>query len=223
MFARIITKLRRAKGFIAPMADEQEASVGEAAQEFINACVDARKAWYRTNLLAIAKPLVLSSVREALKNRDGKEITALLLDIMGPVAPVELKDAMSASTISHREMAGLVCTLAMSIEVAKRGPDESVDLIAVKAMLVNWISCGAFFLDTPENKESRQARRMASIFSDLEQPSRVRLSVLAPLAPALESMIVVSELGRGMVSVLEQTAEKVARTKHKIDQTMAVN
>lgn len=198
-----------------------------AGQEFIDACVGARKAWHRTNLLALTNPTIAGKTRQTLKSKDPLAITALFLEVMGPVAPSKLKDAMGSSSVGHQEMAGLLCTLAVRVAVARQRDEVSIDLADVKQMLVNWIGHGSFGVS--ENmmeceREATSASKMSDLFASQHHPERVRLAVVAPLAPALESLIVISLISESVFEMMVATSVKVAKTKamadHLTDETV---
>jgi len=197
-----------------PVADGRESSAPAASREFLAACADTQKAWYQSNLLSICKQHSLRGARDALRRQSGGEIVELLLEVMGPVAPAKLKDAMGSVSNHHREMAKLVCSLAMRLAVAERQPGAMVDLAEVKAMLVHWIDEGSFGKGDAV-AEDRQARRMASLLAGSEYADRVRLTIIAPLAPALESLIVVSKLSESMVSVMASTESRASHLGQK--------
>lgn len=196
----------------------------KAAQEFTGACEDVRKAWFQSHLLSISKPQVISRVRLALVNQDYRALTALMLEIMGPVAPIDPRDAMGPVSAGHQAMAGIVCSMAMRVAIASRREGTCIDLQDVKQMLLNWIEFGDFGVRPPvtqltveqqaqQSQVSLEARRMASVFDGNKYPERMRLAVLAPLAPPLESLIVVSTLSETMLQVMSRTADQVAGLK----------
>lgn len=202
---------------------------GKAAQEFTSACDDVRKAWHHSHLLSISKPAVMARARLALVNQGGGDITALLLEIMGPVAPINPRDAMGSASVGHRALAGIVCAMAVRVAIASRQEGQNIDLQDVKQMLVNWIEFGDFGVArktrnitqeqmAQENQTIKEAKRMAGVFDGNKHPERMRLAVLAPLAPPLESLIVVSTLSETMFQVMTQTAEQVKGLKAAADE-----
>lgn len=186
-----------------------EKSVSEL--EFLNACVDARKAWHGTNMLSITKPDTVNRVKHALVASDGPDLTKLLLEIMGPVAPAQIKDAMGTMSVAHRELAGLMCSLAFRIAVLKRTEGNPVDLTIAKDLLASWITTGEFHFETEEllpRKYLNEAKKISELFKQSDQADRIRLSIVAPLAPALESMLVISKFCNSSVSNLVQMSQR---------------
>lgn len=180
---------------------------------FVSGCSDARKAWHRTNLLSITNPAIAGRVKKSLMDCNATEITDLLLEIMGPVAPVDIRDAMGSSSVGHRKLAGLVFSLSMRVGVAKRVTGQMVDLEEIKAMLIKWIDVGnfgTFKAGEIGEAESSQAQKISALFNTEKHPGRIRLAIAAPLAPALESLIVISLLSDAVLSMMTQTARQVS-------------
>jgi hypothetical protein len=192
-------------------------SAQDAANRFEKACYDARKAWHQTNLLAMTSQMTVAQVKQQLMSGDAAAITDLLLEVMGPVAPIDPRDAMGTSSLGHRKMAGLVCLMAMRITVASSGSHRMPDLGRVKSMLMGWIREGDFGeVDPSSARWGQDAQKMAAIFDAEESPFGVRLAIVAPLAPALESMIVISSLSDVVVDLMKKTAKKIKDMEAKM-------
>lgn len=187
-----------------------------ASREFLEACEATRKSWHKTNLLSLSNPGVIRKATYSLRHDDGPNLSKLVLEVMGPIAPVKIKDAMGLMTVRHREVAGLICTLAMRCGVADRAPGQAVDLDAVKKMLINWIDGGDFGVP---GVFATQARAIAELMEKTNDTGlstdRLRLAIVAPLAPALESLIVVSLLGDSLLDILDRTKKNTASIKER--------
>lgn len=183
-----------------------------ASDEFIRACSDAQKAWHQTNLLSITKSKVIARVKQILKNGDVKEVLDLLLEIMGPVAPINLKDAMSSATVAHREMAGIIAKLSIQVVRNQKSTEEAIDMQRVKSLIIHWIDHGELSLNKVDPVHV-QARRINDLFQKSDVPERIRLAICSPLAPAIESMIVISRLNDSIIDVFAKTSEKLNRSK----------
>lgn len=193
-----------------------------ASHDFVDACSSARKAWHRTNLLAISKPATIGRVKQSMIHDNATVLKDLLLDIMGPVAPITPKDAMGSASVGHREMAGLICLSAMRIGCLVRKKGDMIDLELIKNLLLSWIDFGEFRFSASISMKGideavASAKGMGLVFSSVNYPDRVRLAVVAPLAPALESMIVISILSDSVVKMMSKTADHVAEIKVMTD------
>lgn len=187
-----------------------------ASKEFLEACEATRKGWHQTNLLSLSNPVVMRKARYSLRHDDGPNLSKLILEVMGPIAPVKIKDAMGLMTVRHREVAGLICTLAMRCGVADRAPGQAVDLDAVKKMFTNWIDSGDFGVPGVFATQARAIAELMEKTNDTDlSTDRLRLAIVAPLAPALESLMVVSRLGETMLDVLDRTKKNTASIKER--------
>lgn len=187
-----------------------------ASREFIEACEATRKSWHKTNLLSLSNPGVIRKATYSLRHDDGPNLSKLVLEVMGPIAPVKIKDAMGLMTVRHREVAGLICTLAMRCGVANRAPGQVLDLDAVKKMLINWIDSGDFGVPGVFATQARAIAELMEKTNDTDlSTDRLRLAIVAPLAPALESLIVVSLLGDSLLDILDRTKKNTASIKER--------
>lgn len=191
-----------------------------AAQEFRAALADVRKAWHRTNLISLSNAGVMRQVRDGLRDAGAQQLVSLTLDVMGPIRPVDMRDYMGETVGKHRELLALVYQLALKAALRDRAAGQVVDLALVKALLENWIAAGR--LEGADSAESRDSARIADLMAkdtrlqtswgvrrkveDVE-PARVRLALLAPLAPALESLQVVAQLDEALIGVMAQKVD----------------
>lgn len=198
-----------------PGSGSEPVQVG-ASREFIEACEATRKSWHKTNLLSLSNPGVIRKATYSLRHDDGPNLSKLVLEVMGPIAPVKIKDAMGLMTVRHREVAGLICTLAMRCGVANRAPGQVLDLDAVKKMLINWIDSGDFGVPGVFATQARAIAELMEKTNDTDlSTDRLRLAIVAPLAPALESLIVVSLLGDSLLDILDRTKKNTASIKER--------
>lgn len=194
--------------------------ISSASEDFLGACASARTAWHKTSLLSLSKTSTILNVKDEIKSGTAERITEIILEVMGPVAPVKLKDAMNLTTFRHRELAGIVCLLAVRRAFKARKKDQPIDLDEIKSMLVRWIDFGHLspVAEVRSGKsKSKDAEVLQSMdISDLiaqtcpQQAPRLRLAVIAPLAPAIESLIIVSRLSDSYLSMMDQTHAKVS-------------
>ena len=203
-----------------------------ASDSFAGACADTVKAWHQGRLLSMANPQVLARMRESLVQRDANKVCALWIEIMGPVAPAQIKDALNHSAKSHADMAAMVATQALRLEMLRvfvriGGCAPAIDLERVKSDLMRWIDVGEFTpasddVDSEDGEMSERTRaqavRMADVLKDAAYPAanaqRIRLALLAPLAPALQSMIVLMRAPPLPNLVPETTVPQVAEAMH---------
>lgn len=196
----------------------------EASEKiFIGACDDVRKAWFQTNMLGLAKGMTVKRVRQQLRECDAPELVALALDVMGPIRPLELRGYMGDAVAKHREAAGLVLRLCIREALPRRAAGEMLDVARVKAMLLQWIRTGRL-----EGESSQAAMYLGQIGSLMAErttspepwladvlvrygvkprservdPSRVRLALVAPLAPAVESLLIVAGIDESLISAM---------------------
>jgi hypothetical protein len=76
---------------------------GAAAQRYLGACADTRKAWYSTSMLSRARPQQMLRVRQELASGDARRIAHLLCDMSGPMHPgaaVRAQDPMTRSGVA---------------------------------------------------------------------------------------------------------------------------
>ena len=76
---------------------------GAAAQRYLGACADTRKAWYSTSMLSRARPQQMLRVRDELASGDARRIAHLLCDMSGPMHPgaaVRAQDPMTRSGVA---------------------------------------------------------------------------------------------------------------------------
>ena len=192
-------------------------------KEWLGACADTRKAWSQTQLQSMVTASAMESLtqalQEALLHNDCDRLVALWLNVMGPVAPANLSianvsEAYGRTSELHKEMAAFVATATMRMALLRcHGVTDSPEAVlqAAKEDLCSWIATGAFRPWTESNaglnaetsvrayQSEMQAhwehgKRLGFMFKDVAQPARVRLAIAAPLAPALESMVIIESL-----------------------------
>lgn len=76
---------------------------GAAAQRYLGACADTRKAWHNTSMLSRARPQQMLRLREELASADARRIASLLCDMSGPMHPgaaVRAQDPMTRSGVA---------------------------------------------------------------------------------------------------------------------------
>lgn len=190
---------------------------------FVGACDDVRKAWFQTNMLGLAKGMTVKRVRQQLRECDAPELVALTLDVMGPIRPLDLRAYMGDVVAKQREAAGLVLRLCLREALQYRAAGEMLDVARVKALLLQWIRTGG--LEDQSSPAAKDLARIGALIaerttspepgladilvqygvkprSERVDPSRIRLALVAPLAPALESMLIVAGIDEGLVAVM---------------------
>lgn len=190
---------------------------------FIGACDDVRKAWFQTNMLGLAKGMTVKRVREQLRVCDAPDLAALALDVMGPIRPLDFRGYMGDVVAKHREAAGLVLRLCLREALRHRAAGEMLDVASVKSMLLQWISMGR--LEDESSPAAQDLRRIGALMAERTaspepwlaevllrygvkpktervDPARVRLALVAPLAPAVESLLIVAGIDESLIAVM---------------------
>lgn len=190
-----------------------------AGLRFTGACKDTHKAWSSGNMLSLVNPKVLKHSKACLQEGDEVSIVDLMLDIMGPVAPVQVRDAMSLATKSHKEVTKIVCTLAVRSLLKHRASGSALDMEHLRIALLNWISVGHFGFSPgdPGFNDANSATKIAELVSEKAiDPAAVRLAIVAPLAPVIESLILICRLSAPLIENLDHAYERNAGARNSL-------
>lgn len=200
---------------------------------FVGACADTQKAWTQSNLLAKVNKKVCMQVKDTLANGSSEAIVNMIMDIMGPVAPVELRNAMGPATMSHQELAKIILGFVVRAAVANRVPGEPLDVEFLKSGLRNWIDDSCFGIESnhPGYNEDRKAKRIAELIEtdapfvlgikNSEYGSKMRLCVVAPLAAPIQSLIIVSRVNADLLGNFEAEQKLSKRRQAKVDAALS--
>jgi hypothetical protein len=195
---------------------------GAAAQRYLGACADTRKAWYSTSMLSRARPQQMLRVRQELASGDARRIAALLCDMSGPMHPgaaVRAQDPMTRSGVALARNVVQAVLEAVLSHPAERSTPAGVDaqpgetaqtqpaeqarqtarLEELKQQLVFWIDHGRLCGDEldrqfPQPRQIAQFLAEQATRNDKPDPAMLRLACVALTAPAVESAWVISRL-----------------------------
>lgn len=154
----------------------------------------------------------MRNTREVMLRGEVDEIVALLTDIAGPVAPVDPREALGVKTHQHGQLAGLLARLAVRRAVNARatlgrpaGEDLPGEIARVIDDLACWVESGMLVGGASAvDAEAAQARQISALVERSADAAdvhaaRVRLALVAPLAPPLESLRIMSSLDASFV------------------------
>lgn len=209
MWSRLGARRREARGgaFSAPpdRADvggdvgrgESIASSSRCSADVINGvCADARKAWFRTPLHLRVQPARVQEFLECITTGSAAEIAAFMRDLAGQVlVRSEGEFWAGAGRMAEPVMESLLGPL-----VASRADVQGslLDLESLKRSVLHWVECGQL-LGHDESAGASCARQIsdfavASLGAGVVNPVQVRLGLIAPMVPVLETMIIMTEL-----------------------------
>lgn len=146
--------------------------------------------------------------REVLQAGDAEAIVELLQDIGGPVAPANPREALGLNARQHKVAAGLLATLAVRRAVGVGGATPQARVEKMKDDLAAWVEHGSFVGPRMEqDPDARQAEAIAELIADTARSdgvsavdvARLRLAIVAPLAPPLESLRIMARLDEGFL------------------------
>jgi hypothetical protein len=192
---------------------------GAAAQRYLGACADTRKAWHNTSMLSRARPKQMLRLREELASADARRIASLLCDMSGPMHPgaaVRAQDPMTRSGVAlARNVVQAVLEAVLSSQAepstsagggAQPGETSHTEqalqtarLEQLKQQLAFWIDHGRLRGDELD-RQFPQPRQIAQFLAgqasrnDKPDPAMLRLACVALTAPAVESAWVISRL-----------------------------
>jgi hypothetical protein len=211
-----------------PTAEAHASGELTAAQHYLAACADTRKAWHCTTLLSRARIDQIERIRHVLTQPDPALIAQTLCDLSGPMHPGDPQRAQAPMT---RNGAALACSVLHAILMScmdGRGPERKtdsdhqctrmLDIELVKQRLACWIDHGVLEItaDAAEDLDARHPQpSQIALFLRSQNPSAgddehahamLRLACVALTAPALESALVMSCLSTGLLNALASQA-----------------
>jgi hypothetical protein len=197
-----------------------------AAGRFRNAVEAARDAWTKTGLLSISKVSRLREARTLAKSAEPVALSKLLVDMAGPIRQVRIADALSARMAQHQKLMELVVRAALKSEIHQCSKEGgSMDFTRVQRRLESWIESGRWspLGSAAEDIGASRGSDMAAICADGMKPADavvVRLTLVAPLAPALEHLRLALSVPESVLDSMEasqRTAKEANDAADKAD------
>lgn len=206
---------------------------GPAAQRYLGACADTRKAWYSTSMLTRARPEHIRHVRQELATGDAHRMAHVLCDMSGPMHPGGVARAQDPMTGNGSALARCVVQAVLeavlvtdfgapaapddrgTASTGLDGPRQVACLEELKRQIAFWIDHGR--LDGEDAVRGLSPAGQIAQFlrvhnPDLDEPERamLRLACVALTAPAVESAWVIARLSEGFLEVQASTFEAFA-------------
>jgi hypothetical protein len=214
---------------------------GPAAQRYLGACADTRKAWYSTSMLTRARPEQIRHVRQELASGDAWRIAHVLCDMSGPMHPGDAARAQDPMTRNGSALARCVVQAVLETVLATdfgaaAGPDGGVAASAgfdaprqvacleeLKRHIAFWIDHGR--LDGEDaacglSPAGQIAQFLREHNPDLDETARamLRLACVALTAPAVEGAWVIARLSEGFLEAQASTfgtfAAQAGKSQH---------
>ncbi len=197
-----------------------------ASGRFRNAAQAASDAWTKTSLLSISRVQRLRTARDLVEAGDPVALAKMLVDMAGPIRQVNLSDALSARMAQHQKLMELICRAAFRSEVLEASArGRQLDVAGVQRRLEAWIEFGRWSPVAgvqPESLDVGAARSgdMAQVCCAGCKPAEavlLRLTLVAPLAPALEHLRLAVDVPDAVLDSMAATQEKAREGSAALD------
>lgn len=161
---------------------------------FLEGARAALQAWTSASLLALSRPERIDPVRDLVRSRDAVGLAALLVDMAGPIKQARMADVMGPYQVQHARLMQLVVQVALKCEAAQAASDGAgggaLQLERVVSRLAQWIESGRWATELGcDDQAAEAAARMGALVAgrlDANAAARLRLVIVAPLAPCLK-------------------------------------
>lgn len=179
----------------AQLAPDTRDDVSGVVSQIEGVWADTRKAWFQTPLHLRIVDKRLTEARDRLSAGSAAEIAAFMRDLSGEVLVRTDGEFWSgASRMAEPVMEALLEPL-----VERRMAGGCVDLEALKHSVVHWVRFGERDAE-PADTPACSARQISDlVVSSLGcgrvNPERVRLGLVSPMVPVVETLLIMLRLG----------------------------